>query len=250
MISRYLIALIVMLFVSGCSSTTSNQRPSNPIKAAEINAELGLRYMVAGNYELAMQKLTKSLSFDEDSVDAHHYLAELYRRLNQIDKADKHYQLAIDNSDNDSSLYNNYGVFLCSQGRIDDAEELFSKVLDNPLYSERAQVYENLGLCMEQQKDYEKAESYFREALKHNEKLPGTLLAMARISFENSKWLSSRAYLQRLKLITEHNAESLWLACRVENILGDKSAAKKFGDELVSKYPQSNEASEYQKLDI
>jgi type IV pilus assembly protein PilF len=252
--NKYRLFLIILLVtISGCSSSLSNQsRQINYEKAAEANAELGLRYMMAGNYQLAMNKLKRALTFDEDSPDAHHYLAELYRRLNQFDDADKHYKKALANSknDDDSALYNNYGVFLCGQGRIEEAEEQFSRVLENPLYQNRAQVYENLGLCMEQEKQNDKAEDYFKLALQYNNQLPTTYLAMARLSFAKKNWLSARGYIQKHRSMTDPVAESLWLAVRIELMLSDKVAAKNYGMELVNKFPQSNEASEYKKLGI
>ncbi len=252
---KQLISLLLLLIVliSGCSTSTTNQsRQINYEKAAEANAELGLRYMMAGNYQLAMNKLKRALKFNEDSADAHHYLAELYRRLNQFENADKHYKKALANTtdDNDSALYNNYGVFLCGQGKIEEAEEQFSRVLENPLYQNRAQVYENLGLCMEQEKLYDKANDYFKLALQYNSQLPATLFGLSRIHFEKKNWLSARGYIQRYNTMTAPVAESLWLAVRIELMLGDKSNARKYGQKLISKYPKSNEASEYLKLGI
>lgn len=247
MMRKLIIAVFVpIVFLSGCASSPDG-KDVDPTKAAEANATLGVRYMQQGNYEVAMNKLEKALKFDNSYAPAHHYIAELYRRLDRMDKADEHFRDALYYSDNDSSLYNNYGAFLCSQGRHEDGEKQFLKVLTNPTYRQRAQVFENLGLCVEQIPSLERAEEYLRSALRSNPRLPKSLLAMSRLSFAKGNYLSTRAYLQRYLEVARHTPESLWLGIRAERLLGDKNAVSSYGLLLKSNFPESEEARLYLK---
>lgn len=246
--SRMLIALLALsvMVLSGCSGNPSREG-LDLTKAAEANASLGLRYMQQGNYELAMKKLQKALSFDNRYGPAHHYLAELYRRLGKYDEADEHYRDAIDylDKEDDLSVYNNYGAFLCSRDRFDEGEKQFLRVLDNPVYPRQDQVYENLGLCVERKPDLERAENYLRSALQYNPRLPKTLLAMARLTFAKGEYLSTRAYMQRYLELARHTPQSLWLAIRAERMLGDNNAVASYGMQLKANFPDAPETKLY-----
>lgn len=244
---RILLVLLIATSVvlSGCTSKPIREGVQ-PEKAAAANAELGLRYMLQGNNELALTKLKRSLEYDPHYVPAHHYLAELYRRLERYDDAEEHYQEALDYLKGDgSALHNNYGAFLCSQDRFDEGEEQFKKVLENPVYQRRDLVYENMGLCLERKPDLEKAEKYLRKGLQMNPRLPKSLLAMGCISLAHKNYLSARAYLQRYQAVARPTPESLWLGIRVERVLGDKDALASYGLMLKNSFPDAPETKLY-----
>lgn len=240
-----LMSLFTTALLGGCSSNPPHEGIDTE-KAAQANADLGLRYMMQGNNEVAMQKLKHALTFEPHHVPTHHYLAELYRRLGRYDDADEHFRHALNYADGkDSLLQNNYGSFLCSQNRIRAGVKQFKKVLDNPVYPRRDQVYENLGLCLERKPELDEAEMYLRKGLELNPKAPKSLLAMARMSFTKKNYLSARAYLQRYFEVARHNPESLWLGIRVERILGDKNALASYGLSLKNNFPNSAETRLY-----
>lgn len=240
MVKRTVIVLGTLLLLSACAGT-----PTRDPRSAQVNAELGLRYMLQGQNEIALEKLNRALEQDPQSATAHHYLAELYRRLGESDDADRHYRRAIELDDDNSSIYNNYGVFLCNEKRYDEAEKQFLKVLENPVYTGRAQTLENLGVCMRAKGDSAKATEYFRKALQADPRSPIALLAMAELSHAAGNSLSARAYLQRYNEVGPHTPESLWLGVRVERALGNKGAAASYGLLLKNRFPDSEEAARY-----
>ena len=247
MMRRIALPLVIAsaMLLGGCSGNPA-QEGVDTEKAAQANSELGLRYMVQGNYEVAMQKLNHALTYEPHHVATHHYLAELYRRLERYEDADEHFRHALDYAESESSsLHNNYGSFLCGQNRIDEGVKEFLEVLKNPVYQRRDQVFENLGLCLEGKPDPEQAEMYLRKGLELNPRAPKSLLAMARLSFAKENYLSTRAYLQRYSEVARHSPESLWLGIRVERILGDKDALSSYELSLKGNYPNSPETRLY-----
>jgi len=244
-VTRIAAVAVLALMLGACASTP--EEGVNTQKAAELNAQLGLRYMQQGKNDLALEKLNKARQYNDESVEAHHYLAELYRRLDEREKADEHYEIALDLEPENSSIHNNYGVFLCNAGRYDDAEEQFLEVVKNPVYNGRAATYENLGLCMREGGKNVRAEKYFRKALDINPKLPKSLAEMAELSFYTGKMLSARAYLQRYREVARHNPRTLWLGVRVERALGDEDAVASYGMLLKGSFPDSDEAEKYRR---
>ncbi len=244
---RLLLSVVLIAFVLGGCASQAERDGVDTRKAAQFNAELGLRYMVQGKDEMAMEKLKRALEYNPDLAIAHHYMAELYRRLGKADDADEHYRRAMELAPDDSSIKNNYGIFLCANKQYDKGEKYLLKALEDPVYPERAQAYENLGQCMHDKGDMAKAEKYFRSALQTNPRMPGSLLAMADISLKEKNYISARAFLQRYEAIAQHNAQSLWLGIQIERVMGNKDALSSYALSLKNKFPDAPETQLYLK---
>lgn len=241
---RLIVCLMTGLLLAGCSSTPSRENVDTK-KAAEANAELGLQYMLNGHYEVSMEKLKTALDYDSDSVNANHYMGELYNRLGRPDDADKYYRRAVSLADNDPHLYNNYGVFLCSRKDYKKAETMFLKALEDPVYQGRTDTIENIGMCMLEKPNVKMAQEYLRKTLETDPKRPKALLGMARINFDQGNYMSTRAYLQRYNEVAAPTPETLWLGIRTERILGDRDALASYGMLLKNNFPNAAETRLY-----
>jgi type IV pilus assembly protein PilF len=226
---------------AGCSTTATGPMQSNPQTAAHLNAELGLAYMEQGNNEEALKKLKHALELNPDSASANHYIAELYRKLGKTREAETHYRKALSLTPSDPMLLNNYGVFLCSQQRLDEALEKFQAAVKQAFYKTPEVAYDNAGLCALQIPDTAKAEEYFRNALRLNPRMPDALYELADLSFKQGKYLHARAFVQRYLDVAKPNPQILWLAVRVERKLGDKAAAAGYAKQLRKRFPTADE---------
>lgn len=237
-------AVMAGVLLAGCTSSPSRDKV-DPKQVAQANAELGLQYMLNGQYDVAMEKLKRALESDSDNVNANHYMAELYNRLGRYDDAEKYYHRAIREANNDARLNNNYGAFLCSRKKYDQAEEQFLKALEDPVYRGRLDTMENIGICMLDKPDMKKGEEYLRKTLAADPRRPKSLLGMARINFMQGNYMSTRAYLQRYLEVANHTPETLWLGIRTERILGDKDALASYGMLLKNNFPNAEETRLY-----
>ena len=241
--------LLFVLIISGCASKVERVG-FDPEKASVANSELGVAYLAKGQYKVAMVKLKKALAFDDDNINAHHYIAELYRRLEQNDLANEHFKVALELDDNDSAIKNNYGIFLCSTGSYDKGLKLFNKVLADPLYGDKGQVYENMGLCAEKQGNILTAEKYFETALKFNKKLPAALLGLAQIEFDKRKIKSATKYLNRHNKISRASSQSVWLGLLIARKKGLKGKVGSMALKLKQYFPDSREVKLLEKLKL
>ena len=241
--------LLVLLVVSGCASKIEREGVDYK-KASIANAELGVAYLAQGKNKVAMNKLKKALEFDDENANAHHYIAELYRRLEQNDLADAHFKEALDLNEEDSSVKNNYGIFLCGTGSYEKGLALFNKVLADPLYAEKGQAYENMGLCAEKQGNIRNAEKYFATALKFNKRLPSALLGLAQISFDKKNIKGATEYLNRHHKVAKRSSQSIWLELLIARKKGYKGKVGSLALKLKSYFPDSREVQLLKKLKL
>ena len=234
--------ILLALLLEGCSAIESMKASEEKSeRIAKTHVELGVGYLKQGKYKVALEKLKTAIEAEPGYSPGHSAIAIVYERLEHYDKADDHYLEAISLSPEDGGLYNNYGVFLCGQGKYLEAEEYFLKAVSTPRYKTPELAYENAGACVRKVPKLKEAEEYLEKALKINPKLPLALVNMAHIRFKQSNFLSTRGFLQRYEAVSQHSADSLWLGVLVERKLGNKSEAQRYAKLLQSNYPKSNE---------
>jgi type IV pilus assembly protein PilF len=214
---------------------------------ADLNAELGAGYIRNGRYDRALAKLQKALRFDSDHALAHNYIAVLYGRLDQTDLAYKHFKRSLKIDPHSSTAINNYAIFLCEQGKYEDAQTQFKKVFKNPLYINRSGSYQSAAACADLKGDYVQAEKYFRKALELNTEMPQSLLGLSRIYYKQGNYDFAWNYFQRFDEISRQNSDSLWLGINILNKLEqpDYNKLSSYELELKSKYPDTDEAKWY-----
>jgi type IV pilus assembly protein PilF len=242
---RGFIAVCLVLTVSllgACSSgQTKSGKTGEKQNPAEINTQLGIEYMREGMYEFSMEKLKKAIKQNPDYQLAHTSIAILYEKLGEDKLADKHYRKAYHLNRRDSLTLNNYGQYLCRNGRLEEADKMFMAALKDPLYRYPEMVYTNAGICARKRPDIELSDKYFRTALKVNPKYQPALREMIRSSFSQQKYLATRAYLQRLQEEEALTPEFLWIGVRAEAALDDRDAMASYALVLKNRYPESDE---------
>jgi type IV pilus assembly protein PilF len=245
-----LLLIASLVIVSGCASSQSDDsiNESKSRKAAESNTSLGLEYMERGQYEVALGKLKKAIKEDPDYAPAHTVIAVLYERIGEIELAGRHYQKAYEADPKNGDVNNNYGVYLCKSGKGKNAIDHFLNALDDPFYSSPSVALTNAGSCAMRLGDLINANDYLRQALKIEPEFPDALMAMARLNFEKESYLTARAFMQRYEAVTNHNADSLLLAYKIESASGDLKAAKKYKLTLETNFPKSDQTAEVRRM--
>lgn len=232
------LALVVMS-LTACVSV--NPRQTQNEKASAVNVQLGIGYLQQNNLELASEKLNKALQQDPKSAPAHNAYAILQERLLQMDKAAFHYQRATELDPRDSQAANNYGAFLCRNGRELESEKYFLRALDNPLYKTPEFAYTNAAICLLKVERYARAKEYLRKAIAAKTDFAPALLAMGDVLFAEGQHKLAKIYLDRYHRVTRASARSLWLAIRNELELGDDAEVVELAQRLEADFPDSDE---------
>ena len=252
--------MLLMVSLSACSTTSSTfTTPYSTAdtasssqgdgydrdKAASTRLSLGLRYLAQGDYEKAKFNLDKALKHSPQSDNVLRGFAWYYEQVNEIGLAEEYYQKALHVNGKNPALLNQYGVFLCRQNKLERSLDMFEasvKILSN---KDVSGTYENAATCNYMAGRNEIAERLYRKALNHNPEQSDSLLGMARIEFEKSRYGRSHSYLNRFEKIAQHNARSLWLAIRTESHLGNMDAVASYALKLEQRFPDSEETEHY-----
>jgi type IV pilus assembly protein PilF len=242
--AKILVCAITVLLLTACASTPETKGEQNSAAvAATANTQLGVEYLRKGNYEQSRVKLEKALELDPNYAPAHDAIAVLYEKVGESTLAEKHYKKSLRLKPDSARSHNNYGQFLCFQGRYKEATAEFMKAADNPFYATAEVPLANAGMCAARIPDLEAASEYYRLALDKNQNFAPALLQMAIIRFEQGNYLGARGYLQRLQQVADHTPQSLWLAVRTEYALNDNQAWGQYAIILKNNFPDSKETA-------
>jgi len=226
------------LFIAGCSSVGVK----NSSKAANLNADLGIRYLQKGRLQLANEKLSKALEQSPNSALANHYYAILQQRLGNNLKARQYFTRAVNLNPKDPEIRNNYGSFLCDNGQPETAVQQFMTSINDPLYRTPEFAYTNAGICLRKTGNDTKAEEYFRNALRKKNAFPSALLEMASLYYDRQKYPRSQAFMSRYESVGQSTPKALELCTLINQKMNDFAKSESCKSALLRLFPDSSEA--------
>ncbi|WP_083494364.1 type IV pilus biogenesis/stability protein PilW [Colwellia sp. MT41] len=247
-----ILTVVSMSLLSGCvTQSFENNQPivrnkANRDEMAATRVSLGLGYLRMGNMSQAKFNLDKAKRFSPDLVQVHTAFAHYYETVGESKLAIASFEQALAIQADSADTLNNYGVFLCRQGKVDAAEVQFLKAIAVPSYILVSQSYENLASCYLQINDFEKAEMYFHKAIFHSPNRTKSLLQMVRLQYAMANYQEAKRFLQKFERHTQRfTADSLALAYKLYRQLGQRRTASNYANMLVKMYPQSWESKQY-----
>jgi type IV pilus assembly protein PilF len=242
------VAAAVALALTACSSAEKREKAAQDARRLDIYVTLAADALAQGNLNVAFSEANKALAVAPDSAKANDTMALVQARMRDDKKAEMYFRRALDADPPDSDSHNNFGVFLCERGRIDEAIPHFDAAVANPLYRTPDRANLNAGQCLLKKGDYAGAERYFRAALAVNAKSTIALYNLARLNYDRQQYLATRAFLTRYFETAKDSPEVLLLAVKTEHALGDKGAEASYGARLRAKFPDSAEAKQVGRI--
>jgi len=171
----------------------------------------------------------------------------IYTRMGEMDFADDSFKRALLIKPNAAPIQHNYGVFLCQNGRMPEAEKMFAKALETPGYADRVKTWTTQGLCQRKAGALAEGRTSLLRAYELDPSNPTVGYNLALSMAESGEWTRAQFYLARIHAAGARTAESLWLAIKAEQRLGDASALSQLGMQLRTQFPKSPQAQWYER---
>ncbi|PKD38630.1 type IV pilus biogenesis/stability protein PilW [Methylomonas sp. Kb3] len=236
--------VLIGLLLGACGLLPETRDTMSNAEKAKLNLQMGARYLDMGMLEVAKEKLETAVRLDSSNPETHNALAVFYERIKQTEAASESYQTALSKDPDNFSIKNNYGRFLCEQGKFDKGIALLQDSMASPMNNRPWFALTNLGVCYVKQNDMQRAEEYFRQALQSQPDYSPALQEMQRISYQNGQFMSARAFLERYLGVAKHTPETLWIAFQTERALGNSKISEEYREQLISSFPASKEAQQ------
>jgi type IV pilus assembly protein PilF len=239
--------------VTTTSSTASRDTAAaadqaDPERRARVRLELAGLYFGRGQTEIALNELKQALAAKPDMPEAYSLRGLIYASLGDNAQAESSFKRALDYNPRDADVMHNYAWFLCQQTRFDDAQTQFERALAQPQYRDAVRSWMANGVCQARAGRWAEAERSLSKSYELDPTNPFTAYSLSEVLLRRGELQRARFYIGRINGQPEQsNAQSLWLAARVERRLGDLVAMQNLGRQLRDRFPQSAEALQYEQ---
>ncbi len=233
---------------SGDLKTASDQ--TNVEKRASIRLQLAVGYFQDNKLEVALDEVKQAIAINPEFADAYGVRGLIYAQMGEIRLADESFRRALRLSPNNPEFSNNYGSFLCQNGRGAEGLRYFDAAIKNPTYQSPFSAMLNAGSCSLRLKQYDGAERYLLDALRVEPDHPATSALLARVYYERRDYQRAGFFINRVKSTAKLDtlsADVLWLAVRIDRRLGDKESEATMATLLRRHHPGSPEFAAFQR---
>jgi len=251
---KHLILLSLVFLLSACSWSQKEETPNYATQKkappkerpaserAKSLTSLGIAYYQLGKYGYALENLKRSLELDEKNAITYQTLALIQMKKNHPEQARNFFLKAIELSPEDNNILTDYAVFLYENGEKERAIVDFKRIIETPFYQRKWTAFTYLGAVDLQHNRQRDAEENFYNALKNNPNYAPALFEMAKIRYAKADMMSARGFIERYFSQVGKTLESLTLAIKIEEGLGDDEVVAQYQLELTRAYPFSDAA--------
>ncbi|TZF91395.1 type IV pilus biogenesis/stability protein PilW [Cognatilysobacter lacus] len=199
--------------------------------------------LMSGDTAGAVSAAERALKADEASADAHSLLALGLDQLGRAAEAGPHYRRAAELAPTHGSLLNNYGIWLCSNGKSGESLDWFERAVAAAGYETPAAALANEASCAVEAGQGDRAESAARRSLEIDPTTPLALTTLAKRAYARGNALEARGFIERRLSAAPADAETLQLASQIEQSLGDTAAAARYVARLRTEFPPNSRPS-------
>jgi type IV pilus assembly protein PilF len=248
---RVLSCVLILNVAVGCANPNGNTSSGVDLatasdetdgqKRAKIRLELAVGYLDQGQTNIALDEVKLAITADPRSADAFSLRGLIYMRLNDFGLARDSFNRGIALNSRDGNIMHNLGWLACQESRYAEAVLNFDKALVSPSYAGQAKTFLAKGVCLLRAGDARQAENNFLRAFELDASNPIATFNLANLLYKRNDLVRSQFYIRRLNSNDYANAESLWLATKIEKKLGNTQGVLQLTDRLRKQFPTSRE---------
>lgn len=212
-------------------------------RRARVRLELASAYFSRGQLETALDEVKLSIVAKPDLADAYNLRALIYAAMGEDRLAEDSFARALQLNPRDGATLHNQAWFFCQRDRFAEAQAQFGLLLAMPQYRDTARTLLAQGVCYGRNRQWPEAEAALMRAYELAPSNPSAGINLAEVLYQRQAYDRASFYIGRVNAVPDAaNAQTLWLAARIERKLGHDAEVKVLGDRLRERFAQSPEA--------
>ncbi|MBC7716912.1 MAG: type IV pilus biogenesis/stability protein PilW [Pseudorhodobacter sp.] len=221
---------------------------SDASKRARVRLDLASAYFGRGQMTVALDEVKLSIAADPGVAAAFNLRGLIYASLGDEKLAEESFRRALQLNARDADSMQNFAWYLCQQKRYAEANGLFEQALAVPQYRDSLRTQLAQGVCLARAGQWAQSEQVLQRAYELDPSNPSTTMNLAEVLYRRGEAERARFYIRRVNGVAEVvNAQTLWLAARIEKKLGNSQGVSEAGEQLRARFPESREAQAYER---
>ena len=200
---------------------------SDGSKRAKVRMELAAAYFGRGQMTTALDQVKLAIIANPNQSDAYNLRGLIYANLGDDALAEESFRRALQLNPRDADTMQNFGYYLCQKKRYPEANAMFDQVLAVPRYLDAPRTLLTQGVCQAQAGQLPQAEATLLQSYQLDPGNPSTAVNLSEVLYRRGDYERARFYVRRVNAVPEvANAQTLWLAARIEHRSGNARAAQ------------------------
>lgn len=252
-VKRFGTAIALVLALSACTTQYVGEsrpppEPADPARRAQARTELASNYFERGQNEVALEEVKLALQANPAYAPAWSLRALILAAAGESQPAEEAFQRAIQLDARDGTTMQNYGWYLCQQRRYAQAHDQFNAALSLPTYREPLRTLLAQGVCYAREQRFDQAEQSLTRAYGMDAGNPVVGYNLADVLYRRGEFDRARFFMRRINQNESFsNAQTLWLAARIEQKLGNREGVAVLGNQLRTRFPQAPETLSFER---
>lgn len=215
---------------------------SDGSKRAKVRMELAAAYFGRGQMTTALDQVKLAIIANPNQSEAYNLRGLIYANLGDDVLAEESFRRALQLNPRDADAMQNFGYYLCQKKRYPEANAMFDQALAVPRYLDAPRTLLTQGVCQAQAGQLAQAEATLLKSYQLDPGNPSTAVNLSEVLYRRADYERARFYVRRVNAVPEvANAQTLWLAARIEHRSGNARAAQDFADQLRGRFPDARE---------
>jgi type IV pilus assembly protein PilF len=215
-------------------------------KRAGVRMELAAAYFGRGQMTTALDQVKLAIAASPNLSEAYNLRGLIYANLGDERLAEESFRRALQINPRDADVMQNFGYYLCQKKRFPESNAMFEQALAIPQYRDAPRTLLTQGVCQAQAGQLPQAEATLLRSYQLDPGNPSTAVNLSEVLYKRSDFERARFYVRRVNTQPDvANAQTLWLAARIEHRLGNERAVQEFGGQLRGRFPESRETASF-----